>query len=371
MSATSVKHFAEYEEEEEVQSLITKRSMPLSMTPKNIGDQVRTMLPVAALGSLVICISASMIHCNKYLMHADRFPFPIVLVLMHCVFCSLASVVLLVCRPSLFPSLTCADKKVAIDKEFVMQRALPVALFFSVTLVLGNTAYQYCSVAFLQMMKESNIVTVYVMSVLAGTEILKFKQAVVLIGIFAGTVLTVRGDLNFSAKGFMIQGTCCLCESIKSVVQGILLSGTGKKLDAMSYVLVVMPLCGLMLAAVILFHLVVVELPFVTVPSLSHFTRLGWLLPLNTMLAFALNVAIALFISYSSPLSFMISMIIKDAMIVLVGTVYMGELVSKTQYMGFFCQITFIVMWTALKVLPAEVIAKAGFAGSSSEKDDV
>jgi len=318
----------------------------------HVVDLLWQYLPVVFLGLGVCAISAAMINMNKYLVQPGRFPFPAVLVLCHCVACTTFGLTLLLLRPKMFPALTDPVRKVTIDKDFMVRRVLPIAVFFSLCLVLGNTAYKYCSVSLLQMMKESNIVTVYLISVTVGLEALNFRASAIILGIFAATVMTVEGELNFSLAGFLVQASCCMAESIKNVIQGILLSGSGKKLDALSYVLIVMPCCGMFLCLFMMSHVAFVGFssPILAIPAWSDFTKLGMLLPINCCLAFSLNCMIAMFMGYSSPISFMIVMIFKDIVIVVVSCVLIGETISMMQIAGFSLQLVLIFLWSFLKM---------------------
>lgn len=300
---------------------------------------------------MILC-SAALITFNKYLMHKDRFPFPIALVLIHCLCCSAFSGVLLLVCPSLFPALSDPAKRISIDRSFVVRRALPVAALFSVSLLLSNCAYQYATVAFLQMVKLANVVLVYVISLAWGLQTWRAQEASVLLLIVCATLVTIRGELNYSATGFVLQGLCGFVESAKIVVQGSLLSGSGRKLDALSYVLVVTPLCALLLGATVAFSCAVVELPFVRVPGAQQWARMGPLLALNVALAFALNVVVALFIRFSSAMSFVVCNIAKDCVVVLGSAVVMHEPVSTLQAEGFVAQLALISLWSAMKAFP-------------------
>jgi len=59
--------------------------------------------------------------------------------------------------------------------------------------------------------------------------------------------------MGSSTIGFLVQGSSCCAESGKIIVQAMLLAGPDRKLDPLSYVLTVSPLCagllGLLLAS--------------------------------------------------------------------------------------------------------------------------
>merc|ERR1719506_2709633 len=127
-------------------------------------------------------------------------------------------------RPSLFPSLTCPERRVIIDRHIIFRGALPIALLFSTQLVLSNTAYLHSSVAFLQMMKESNLVMVYLLSLLFALEQYRFRSIMILLFICGATSMTIVGELHFSWTGFAVQGIRQVFECGKIVLQSVLLS---------------------------------------------------------------------------------------------------------------------------------------------------
>merc|ERR1719277_2253646 len=92
------------------------------------------------------------------------------------------------------------------------------------------------------MMKQSNVVLVFLFSLPLALEHFTWPRACVLLFIVGATGLTIHGDMHFSATGFTIQGCSMLCESLKLTLQSYSLSGEGRRLDALTYVLLVAPL---------------------------------------------------------------------------------------------------------------------------------
>lgn len=325
---------------------------------------VTQMTLVTLFGVGYVVCSSGLIAYNKYLIHEDRFPYAICVVLMHAVFCSICSGVLFLVKPSLFPSLTDPEKKVAVDASLIFKGALPIALLFSAQLVLSNTAYLHSSVAFLQMMKEANLVLVYVFSLMAALERFSWRSVGILAFIICATTLTIHGEMNFSMTGFMIQGISQLFECCKIVLQAMLLSSAGRKLDALTYVMLVMPLCAIILG---------IGICTLTAFPHSHFMTPQWHdlqqwwphLLANACIAFALNVVIALFVKHSSAVAFILAGIVKDAMIVVAGGVLLREVITMVQYFGFAMQLFAIFFWSMFKTFPDRF--DSGFvAGMSS-----
>lgn len=305
------------------------------------------------LGGLYICTSSGLIAFNKFLMHPERFPYAVALVLMHATFCSVLTGILFLVFPSLFPSLRCEDKskRVSVDWNLFLKGTLPVSLLFTAQLVLSNTAYLHASVAFIQMMKEANLVLVYTLSLLVALEKFKWMHLYVLLFVLAATALTIHGEMNFSMTGFVIQGLGQIFECLRIVLQALLLTAAGRKLDALSYVLLVMPLCFFFLGGS-LFVIHFWPNDHFHIPTMTDISAWWPYLLLNSLVAFALNVVVALFIKHSEAVSFILAGILKDAMIVCIGAFVLREMISVLQIVGFSMQIVGILIWSAMKLYP-------------------
>jgi hypothetical protein len=304
------------------------------------------------LGGLYISCSAGLIAFNKYLMHKDRFPYATCLVLIHAAFCSVSTFILYLIKPSLFPSLSDPARRVAVDSSLILRGALPIGVFFAGQLVLSNTAYLHSSVAFLQMMKEGNLVLVYIMSLAFALEYFQCRHIGILLFICFGTTLTIHGEMNFSWTGFVIQGTGQLFECTKIVLQAMLLTSAGKKLDALTYVMMVMPMCFAVLSVFLGFILFVMPIEHLDTPRWSEVVHWAPVLMINACVALALNIIIALFVKHSSAVAFILAGIVKDAAIVMAGTLFFHEAVSSLQFIGFSLQLLGIMVWSLMKSFP-------------------
>lgn len=316
--------------------------------------------PIAVVG--YIAISAALINFNKHLMSKDTFPYPVYLVMYHSVLTSMFAALAYVCVPSLFPTLSQpAEGGSPVDRRRLAVSAAPIALLFAGQLVLSNTSYMHASVAFLQMMKESNVVWVYLLSVLFAMEVFTWPMAQVLVMLVGATFLSVRGELNFSAIGFTVQAISQVFESLKITTQGLLLAGSGRKMDALTYTLVVMPLCFVALAFLValfqgLGHLAPGAAPTMgeafAMPPPATIAKLWPLLLLNGLCACSLNVVSAVLVKSTSAVTFVLTGIAKDVCIVLGGAMVMGEEVSRMQVIGFTLQLMMIAVYSTMKRNP-------------------
>mmetsp|Transcript_95226 Transcript_95226/g.116590 ORF Transcript_95226/g.116590 Transcript_95226/m.116590 type:complete len:352 (-) Transcript_95226:104-1159(-) len=297
----------------------------------------------------VITLSTALIRTNQYLMQDGHFPYPFVLVIAHCIFCSIFAGLLLLCQPHLFPALSDPDKKVDLSMSYYINAILPIALCFAISLVLSNMAYKYCTVAFLQMVKEGNIISIYVMAYFAGLEKFTITQVSILVVMLCATWSCVEGELNFSFIGLIVQGSASFCEAAKTIFQALVLTGKGQKLDPLSTVLVVMPMSGLLLVGVLLFNNLVVDVGFVLQPSLQEIWDWRFFLALNILNAFGLNVAIAVFLKYLSAVIYILIGNLKDIVVVCMSAWIIHEAISIKQVIGFSIQICCVFAWSSFK----------------------
>mmetsp|Transcript_3603 Transcript_3603/g.7882 ORF Transcript_3603/g.7882 Transcript_3603/m.7882 type:complete len:373 (+) Transcript_3603:88-1206(+) len=316
---------------------------------------------ISFLCFIMIVFSVSLINFNKWLMDYGRFPHAIPLVLIHMIICTVLALMLLKVKPSLFPALTDPDKDIGLDMKFYVTGALPVAIVFMGGLVLGNMVYSHLGMAFVQMIKQSNVVWIYFMSILCGMEQLKRHTFLVILFAIVGTSFTIKGETNFSAVGFFLQVGALCCETARIVIQGILLQG--KKLDPLSYVLITSPLSAVLLVIVLCISVPIADKPRdMELPHWSELRQYAPLLVADAILAFCLNVSIALVIKYTSPISYVMCQLAKDVVAVILS-VQIGETVAPMQALGFMIQLLCVGMWSLMRSNPAEFEGgfKAGF----------
>lgn len=316
---------------------------------------VTKALAVIGASASYISFSAGLITVNKRLMRSNDFPYPLHLVMLHALFSAVVAFTAYLVKPSLFPSLSDPTRRISVDRELILKNAVPIAVLFSAELVLGNWAYMYSSVPFLQMMKEGNLVIIYLLSLLAGLEIFATDKAFVLFLVLLATMLSVEGEVHFSLLGFQIQGASQVFGCTKMTLQTLLLSRAGQKLDTFTYVLLIMPLCFVILAGLACVQLFLWEdMTTYGSPQLADIFAYRWPILTSAMLALALNVAIAVLLQLASAVGFVLVGIIKDGCIVVGGAALFREYISGQQKLGFVLQTLLILLYSLMKIFPAE-----------------
>lgn len=161
---------------------------------------------------------------NKFLISNWNFHYPFFLTTWHCLLSSLLTQIL-ARTTNLLPGL--AQNKVTWSTYF--KTVIPVAGFFGIGICLGNMAYQYISVAYIQMIKAINPVPLLLLYFAFGREKPSFVLLLAVSVISAGVYISSLGELRFSWLGFSVQvlqfAACVRVLLITSKFVGSLLDG--------------------------------------------------------------------------------------------------------------------------------------------------
>ncbi|CAK0874826.1 unnamed protein product [Prorocentrum cordatum] len=310
------------------------------------GFSALQVMKTLALCSGYIALSGGLINFNKYLMNKARFPHPMALTAMHMTASLILCSLVLLVRPSAMPSVESCKGKLAKLYKYLA----PIGFLFAIMLYGSNRAYLYCSVAFLQFMKEANVVLVFLFSALAGLQLVNRQRIVVIAWVILGSSLCVHGELNFVFLGFMLQGVSQLAECARAVVAELVLTGSEFKLDPLSYTFFMAPVCLVVLGignAVTWDHSVITDL------------AVWWpyLIP-NACMAFCLNVMIAQVIKQTSAVGFIITGVVKDICLVVFSSVVFHDSITMSQWLSFSVTLSGVFFWSFMKVFPDHQLVK-------------
>lgn len=296
---------------------------------------------------LYILLSGSIINFNKYMMSPSHFPYAIPLTAIHTVISCTCCFLLYRLVPALFPSMAALEGK----KMRVIQYSLPLSGLFAVGVVCSNYAYMYCSVAFLQFMKQTNVAWVFFLSCIVGSQICDRPRLANILLILSGVTMAVRGEMHFVLTGFIIQAVSQAGECGKNVMQEWMMGGSDFKLDPLTYNLFVQPLTLALLLVGVYFTW--------KEGVVAKFFEMWPLLLLNGLNAFFLNVTISTLIKHTSAMTFMLAGIVKDILIVMSSSYLFGNSVAFQQYVGFGVATCGIVLWSLMKMAPESFAVQA------------
>lgn len=169
-----------------------------------------------------------------------------------------------------------------VQREIYVKSILPIAVLFSGSLILSNSAYLTLSVSFIQMLKAFTPVAIVITSAVFKIQALNTKLLAIVVLISTGCALAAYGEIDFSMVGFLFQTSAVVFESSRLVMIEVLLRGL--KMDPLVSLHYYAPICSIINACF---------LPFTE--GLAPFRELARIGPLilftNAATAFGLNVA--------------------------------------------------------------------------------
>jgi hypothetical protein len=300
-------------------------------TPLTASDETSTAWSTAAVRqaamimstcTLYIVLSSCLINYNKFLMHPGRFPHAVPLTAFHMVVSFVLSGLGYVCfGKSAYPGMDVVKQN---PRDF-LQKLAPLSILFAVSICCSNQAYIYCSVPFLQMCKEMNVVMIYLAGLFLAVEKYNGQTLAILFLVMIGCWMSIHGEMNPSGVGFAIQMISQTSEVIKIIIQQMIMQGM--RVDPLTMVMTMSPLCLCTLS---------VGLYFLWEPgTMADAHHMAYHLCINGLNAFALNVAVALVIRHASGVSFVLAGVIKDILIVTFAAIFTGALVTRLQVAGF------------------------------------
>ncbi|GAB5363379.1 hypothetical protein AAMO2058_000877800 [Amorphochlora amoebiformis] len=273
---------------------------------------------------LYICSSITLIFFNKFLL-TTTFPHPVLLTLWHmCIAFVLTQV--MTCIPFL-RHLVKSEK--SLDCKQYLMRVFPIGLLFSISLSLGNWAYMYLSVAFIQMLKANQLLIMIILSFFVGIIKPSWTLFLIVCIIVAGICATVVGELHFDAIGVAIQSGGILAEGSRLILVNLLLSSKGIKLKPLQALYYFAPACGICLGVYWLAY-EAWRMPW------DDITKTGFLmLSANGLMSFVLNCASVLVIGHANAMVLSLAGVVKDIMIVSGSCIIFGTIVTSLQIGGY------------------------------------
>ena len=191
------------------------------MVQFHVGTHLVTVFLIAQW----VFFSSTIILFNKHILTAYRFPYPATLVLIHMLFASACCTTAKVLGWVDIPQLALRNW---------LTQILPVGLCFAVSLVLGNAAYLYITVAFVQMLKASTPVAVLLCSFVFGLEKPTFKLAGFIVLISAGIGTACANEIEMSVIGVAVQMSAVGAEALRLCLVNMLLVSKGLRLSSLA-----------------------------------------------------------------------------------------------------------------------------------------
>ncbi|KAK8101577.1 triose-phosphate transporter [Apiospora kogelbergensis] len=240
---------------------------------------------------------------------------------------------------------------VKMTRPFYLKAVVPIGLLYSGSMVCSNLVYLYLNVAFIQMLKAASPFSTLVVAWLWGQEHLTMPIVLKIMVIVMGVLIASAGEIHFSWIGFFYQLGGLVFESIRVVMIQALMSGddnSGRRnMDPLVSLYYYAPVC----AVVNSFVVWATEWPSF---SWNHVVGAGpWMLVLNGLIAFLLNVSSVMLIGKTSGLVLHLTGILKNILLVVASVFIWGTAITPLQIFGYGTALTGFVFykstWSDLK----------------------
>ncbi|KAK9865994.1 hypothetical protein WJX84_007622 [Apatococcus fuscideae] len=273
--------------------------------------------------SVWIGLSGTVILYNKWILSYFGFPYPISLTMWHMFF---SSCLAFICVKIGWVS------GVDMSSQTYMKAVVPIGALFAGTLWLGNAAYLYLSVSFIQMLKALMPVAVFGVGCLLKTETFSVDTLSNMIVVTIGVAIASYGEINFIVMGVVLQLLSVACESTRLTLVQILLQRRGLKLNPVTTMYYIAP-CSFVFLCI----------PFAFIEMVPLYSNLmdGKIvldIPVfvsNAGAAFALNMAVFLLIGKTSALTMNIAGVVKDWMLIGLSVVLFHSAVTPLNLGGY------------------------------------
>lgn len=270
-----------------------------------------------------MCLSATLVFLNKYVLATSSFKYPISLALLHMLSCTIICHITFLVAPSLKNPQANIFSDVRTTCQF-----LGISALFAFSLTCSNAALGSLDVATVQIFKALNPVMIYAIGVISGLDVISLRTTTILLLICTGVVVSVRGALEFHSKGLILLLFSITADSTRYICLQTVLQSRHVKLDALNVLSVVAPTTA-----------VLVWLPASYI-EFPHMTTIAWhapaiLVAASCILACLLNVASNAFIHATSALTMSVAGVLKDVVMITSSVVFLNTSVTPLEYFGY------------------------------------
>ncbi|KAI3817794.1 hypothetical protein L1987_11592 [Smallanthus sonchifolius] len=276
---------------------------------------------------------------NKYLLSNYGFKYPIFLTMCHMTACALLSYIAIAWL-KMVPMQTIRSRV-----QFFKISAL--SFIFCASVVSGNISLRYLPVSFNQAIGAT---TPFFTAVFAYLITLK-KEAlltyITLVPVVTGVIIASGGEPSFHLFGFIMCIGATAARALKTVVQGILLSSEGEKLNSMNLLLYMAPIAVVLLLPATLY--MEENVVGITIALARQDFGIVWLLLFNSALAYFVNLTNFLVTKHTSALTLQVLGNAKGAVAVVVSILIFRNPVSVTGMAGYTLTVIGVILYSEAK----------------------
>ncbi|XP_020579597.1 probable sugar phosphate/phosphate translocator At3g11320 [Phalaenopsis equestris] len=276
---------------------------------------------------------------NKYLLSNYGFKYPIFLTMCHMTACSLLSYAAIAWM-RIVPM-----QAVRSRLQFVKIAAL--SFIFCGSVVSGNISLRYLPVSFNQAVGATTPFFTAVFAYIVTVKREAWITYVTLIPVVTGVIIASGGEPSFHLFGFIMCVGATAARALKSVLQGILLSSEGEKLNSMNLLLYMAPIAVVfLLPATLIMEKNVLG---ITIALAREDVKIVWYLLFNSSLAYFVNLTNFLVTKHTSALTLQVLGNAKGAVAVVISILLFRNPVSVTGMLGYSLTVIGVVLYSEAK----------------------
>ncbi|CAI9774004.1 unnamed protein product [Fraxinus pennsylvanica] len=276
---------------------------------------------------------------NKYLLSNYGFKYPIFLTMCHMTACSLFSYIAIAWM-KMVPMQT-------IRSRVQLMKISALSLVFCGSVVSGNISLRYLPVSFNQAIGATTPFFTAVFAYLMTLKREAWLTYVTLIPVVTGVVIASGGEPSFHLFGFIVCVAATAARALKSVLQGILLSSEGEKLNSMNLLLYMAPIAVVLLLPATLF--MEENVVGITLALARDDINIVWLLLFNSALAYFVNLTNFLVTKHTSALTLQVLGNAKGAVAVVISILIFRNPVSVTGMLGYSLTVIGVILYSEAK----------------------
>ena len=289
-------------------------------------QRMMRLLDVVGCIALYMVVGPGLILVNKELMTSYGFPYPMLISGIGQVSSAFGSFFVV----KVFKWQPLSDQARGVTWDFYCRNMVVVGAAFASSLCFGNAGYIYLTVSFVQILKAFTPCVVVLFLYLSGVEAPSRRVALSVSMMSAGTAIASLGEAHFNATGFLIMCAAETSEATRLVLTQRLLCNL--KFGAFEGLYLMAPICAVWMWGAALFF----EVPrLLRSGDHAKISENGDVFALAAILGFAVNVASFLVIKRTSSVMVKLLGTARNAGLVLVSAVALGEEVTTQQALGY------------------------------------
>jgi hypothetical protein len=325
--------------------MIWSRSVDESVQPSedsSITQQLPTVLTWAAVG-------ISLIMFNKYMYMKPEdggfgFPCPMSLTWCHMFTGMIMTQALRLLKPEWLPAV--AEGKV--DTATFFKSIVPVGIVFAAYLSIGNCAYLYLSVSYIQMLKSAGPIAVHLLACLVGVERMEVSTLCTVMIISVGVGGASIGEGNFCLFGFLLQLAAFFLDGLRMVLLKTLIASNRVNLDPLSGLYYYSPVCVVALIGPVAYFEGAKLMAVLATLQVSFYGVLA----ANALLAFSLNCILLSLFRVASPTTVSVASVARDIFLTFGSAWWFKTSLSPVQVAGYLSACLGVKLWDQIKARP-------------------